>query len=312
MNWAQLKDVDLFALPWGQVLAWPRRWQCVLLGLAWALALLVFAYAWYWPQQDLLVLQAQQRAQRKTQQDSVQATRRARANLAQQLAALQTKSLSSKATHADWLHLLEQLSATGVAVQQWRSQGQARQQLVFQGDWPAVYQALSGLSRDRLWGQFMLQHVSGETLQASLDLQSYTHDQVLSVSGRDTLAQAHLPSPFAALAGASPDDQQLGAMGAAASMQVPAINAQDLSRSRLHGGYQAQREQALTQPLTSMQLLGVVQTGEAAVALVLAGGHTWRVKRGQRLGAQGLRVQRITAAAVQLGQGQTLVATTEN
>ncbi|UFS55552.1 pilus assembly protein PilP [Comamonadaceae bacterium M7527] len=312
MNWAQLKDVDLLALPWGQVLVWPRRWQCALLGLVWTLALLVLAYVWYWPQQDLLALQAQQRAQRKAQQDSVQANLRARAHLSQQLAALQDRSQNGLATHADWLHLLEQLTATGVAVQQWRSLGQARQQLVFQGDWPAVYQALSGLSRDMLWGQLKLQHVSDDLLQASLDVQRHAQATVLFEASRDTLALAYAPSPFAELASVLPDDQQPGASGAAMAMQVQAINAQDLSRTPMHGRYQAQREQALTQPLSNMQLLGVVQTGKDAVALVLAGGHTWRVKCGQRLGAQGLRVQRITATAVQLGQGQTLVVTAQN
>jgi hypothetical protein len=312
MKWAQLKDLDVLALPWGQVLAWPRRWQCALLALGWAFALLLFAYAWYWPQQDRLSAQAQQRAQRTIQHNSMQADMRTRRALAQQLAALQSRLQVNPATHADWLLPLEQLSATGVVVQQWRSQGQAQHHVVFQGEWPAVYHALSGLSRSVLWGQLKLQRVNGEMLQASVDVQRHANAPALTVTSHNAVALTHFSSPFAELANTLQPNQQRGAGGVATSLQVPPIRAPSLSRAGPHGRYQAQREQALAQPLATMQLLGVVQASMGAVALVLAGGHTWRIELGQRLGSEGLRVQRITADAVQLGQGRTLVVATKH
>lgn len=312
MNWAQLKDVDILALPWGQVLAWPRLWQWALLVLGWVLALLVFVYAWYWPQQDRLSEQAQQRAHRNIQQDNVQANIRARTNLVQQLHALQDQPLANAPTHTDWLHLLEQISGTGVAVQQWRRQGGGEQHAVLQGQWPAVYQALSTVSRGMLWGQLKLQRINGATLQASLDVHRYTPVPALPASSHSASGLTQLPSPFAELAVALPTNERLDAGVSAAPTQVQATKAPVLSRAGMHDRQEAQRKQALAQPLTSMQLLGVVQTGNTAVALVLAGGRTWRVKPGDRLGARGLRVLGMTVTAVQLGQGQTLVVAAEN
>lgn len=313
MNWSDLKDVDLMALPWVRVLLWPRRWQCLLLLALWCLSLLVFALVWYWPRQTLDAAQVQQRLQQRTQAENVQADLRARQDLLAQLNALQAppQRLAKEGIGQDALLLLDDLSAEGVVVDQWRDQGASTQRVAFHGDWTSVYRALVRLSRHMLWSKLTLERVDNEVLQANVDLQTHAGTLLTDVSPDALTTLAISRSPFFVVAPMAPiQPLDNGTAQVASDNGAPTSAALSLKNIAQH--YQAKRDQALLLPLASMQLLGVVQAGQRAVALVVANGHIWRVKPGQRLGAQGLHVQRITPHAVQLGQGQALVAGGQN
>ena len=313
MNWAQLRELDVVALPWAQVLVWPRRWQFLGLIACWALAGLLIANLWYWPQQQARQHIARQQAQQLAQRDQALKAHglqlASRQRLAQALAALQPPG------GGELLGQLEQLGAYGVHLNSWQQGGSLPAKLAFQGEWPAVYAALNGLALSVLWDSLTLELNAQGVLVAALELSR----QSVLLASPEVVAQV-TPAYVQGLVGglkhvvfkplASPrlslspgvSEPSVGRSTA----QAPQAQAQ-LSKKSLDWAYAARRAQALSQPIASMQLLGVVQSHSQTVALVLAGGQVWRLGNGQRLGPEGLRVKRITPTALQLDHNQSLV-----
>ena len=62
MTWAELRNLDLLALPWSDAIRWGRRWQIAALLVVWGTLWAICWYTVFEPRQQALVAQSQRAA----------------------------------------------------------------------------------------------------------------------------------------------------------------------------------------------------------------------------------------------------------
>ena len=296
MTWAELRNLDVLALPWGDAIRWERRWQVAALLVVWATLWAIFWYNVYEPRQQALVAQSQRAASRSQQLAQAQFVESQRFDLLKAIADHMSQA-SSKPLRED--KLLKRLNREGIFFDAWR-QGT----LKFHGDWSAVGASLVDLSAHVSWSALSMQSLPSGHIQVEL-----------TISGTPVHRQPDTPLAGQYHAGRSPftvltaNTEQTTPTVLTEPGQQPLVQQEppSLGKRALGWSYAARKLQALSVPLASMQLLGVVQAGGETVALVQASGQAWRVRVGQRLGSDGQRVQRISPARLTLSMGKALV-----
>lgn len=361
MTLAELRALDVLALPWRRVLYWPRRWQCVLLAVGMAVVAWVFHTVYLAPERQAFAQARQRDAVVQQQQAQERAAAGQRARLQQQVRALEAQLQDRRmsagtpvgASVLQQLQLLEQQARDDggwrVAVKQLSDGPHSRLQL--QADWPGVVHALRQLSATLVWQELRVrvaqahQTVHGrqagseaphpQGVQGFEDPQNNVDSLLVSMAwqaqpgvsapGQSMVGQplesADAPralpgvlqrSPFTSLSAwtaTSASTPLHSESHQALSAVSPDAGREALRLMRTNGGWanEERRAQALALPLSRMRLLGVVQGAGLTTALVLAGGQTWRVGVGERLGSEGHRVRDIRAQAVLLESGAGLV-----
>ncbi len=296
MTWAELRNLDVLALPWGDAIRWERRWQVAALLVVWATLWAIFWYNVYEPRQQALVAQSQLAASRSQQLAQAEFVQSQRFDLLKAIADHMSQA-SSKPLRED--KLLKRLNREGIFFDAWR-QGT----LKFHGDWSAVGASLVDLSAHVSWSALSMQSLPSGHIQVEL-----------TISGTPVHRQPDTPLAGQYHAGRSPftvltaNTVQTTPTVLTEPGQQPLVQQEQpsLGKRALGWSYAARKLQALSVPLASMQLLGVVQAGGETVALVQASGQAWRVRVGQRLGSDGQRVQRISPARLTLSMGKALV-----
>jgi hypothetical protein len=296
MTWAELRNLDVLALPWGDAIRWERRWQVAALLVVWATLWAIFWYNVYEPRQQALVAQSQLAASRSQQLAQAEFVESQRFDLLKAIADHMSQA-SSKPLRED--KLLKRLNREGIFFDAWR-QGT----LKFHGDWSAVGASLVDLSAHVSWSALSMQSLPSGHIQVEL-----------TISGTPVHRQPDTPLAGQYHAGRSPftvltaNTEQTTPTVLTEPGQQPLVQQEhpSLGKRALGWSYAARKLQALSVPLASMQLLGVVQAGGETVALVQASGQAWRVRVGQRLGSDGQRVQRISPARLTLSMGKALV-----
>ena len=296
MTWAELRNLDVLALPWGDAIRWERRWQVAALLVVWATLWAIFWYNVYEPRQQALVAQSQLAASRSQQLAQAEFVQSQRFDLLKAIADHMSQA-SSKPLRED--KLLKRLNREGIFFDAWR-QGT----LKFHGDWSAVGASLVDLSAHVSWSALSMQSLPSGHIQVEL-----------TISGTLINRQPDTPLGGQYHAGRSPftvltaNTVQTTPTVLTEPGRQPLVQQEQpsLGKRALGWSYAARKLQALSVPLASMQLLGVVQAGGETVALVQASGQAWRVRVGQRLGSDGQRVQRISPARLTLSMGKALV-----
>ena len=296
MTWAELRNLDLLALPWRDAIRWGRRWQVAALLVVWGALWAICWYTVFEPRQQALVAQSQRAALRSQQLAQAQFAQRQRVDLSKAIAAHMSQA-RSKPLRED--QLLKRLNREGIFFDAWR-QGT----LKFHGDWSAVGASLVDLSAHVYWSALSMRPLPSGHIQVELTISGtpVDHQPDTPLGGPYRAGR----SPFTAL---TANTVQTTASVLAESGQQPFVHQEQpsLGKRALGWSYAARKLQALSVPLGRMQLLGVVQTDGEAVALVQASGQAWRVRVGQRLGSDGQRVQRISPERLTLSMGKTLV-----
>jgi hypothetical protein len=361
MTWAELRALDVLALPWRRVLYWPRRWQCMLLAMGMAVVAWVFHTVHLAPERQAYAQARQRAAVVQQQQAHDRAAAGQRAQLQQQVRALEAQLQERRmspgipvgASVLQQLQLLEEQSSDDggwrVAVKQLSGGSNGRLQL--QADWPGVVHALRQLNATLVWQELRVQVAQAhQTRLGRQEGGDASHQQAgqgfedpqysvasllvsmawqaqpgLSAPGQQMVGQllesAEVPralpgvmqrspfTPLTALSVTSPSPPLHSESDQALSAVWPDAGHEALSLMRTNGAWanEERRAQALALPLSRMRLLGVVQGARHRMALVLAGGQTWRVGIGERLGSEGHRVRDIRAHAVMLESGAGLV-----
>ena len=296
MTWAELRNLDVLALPWGDAIRWERRWQVAALLVVWTTLWAIFWYNVFEPRQQALVAQSQLAASRSQQLAQAQFAQSQRLDLLKAIADHMSQ-VRSKPLRED--KFLKHFNREGIFFVAWR-QGT----LKFHGDWSAVGASLVDLSAHVYWSALSMQSLPSGHIQVEL-----------SISGTLVNRQPDTPLAGQYLAGRSP----FTVLTANTVQPTPSVLTEpgrqplvhdeqpSLGKRALGWSYAARKLQALSVPLASMQLLGVVQADGETVALVQASGQAWRVRVGQRLGSDGQRVQRISPTRLTLNMGKTLV-----
>ena len=111
MTWAELRNLDLLALPWRDAIRWGRRWQVAALLVVWGALWAICWYTVFEPRQQALVAQSQRAALRSQQLAQAQFAQRQRVDLSKAISAHMSQT-RSKPLRED--QLLKRLNREGI------------------------------------------------------------------------------------------------------------------------------------------------------------------------------------------------------